>query len=110
MKTIEAVLDTNIIMDNTRDGMRVNIKTDESIAEYISPDGTLVKGTGLTKTLTKPTSITAIKSRLQSLPVQIAKLQEELDELTLDLPLVEIAVDTKIDDAILNGAEDQRVK
>jgi hypothetical protein len=108
---ITTVLDTQTIDDNTRNGMRVNITSDPiAVDSFISDDGTVVNGTGLTITKKlEETSIFEIQGRIDYLTTQIPVLQAELDGLNKQLPDIEAAVDDTISKAINNGAQDNRL-
>lgn len=110
MNNIQVVLDTNIIQDNTREGVRVNILQDaEAVDSYTLPNGDTIKVPGLT--VAKPAKVTTIgqiKSQIDSLMKEITTVQAQLDALNAQLPDVEAAVDETIATAITNGATDER--
>lgn len=107
---IEVLVDTNVITDNLKDGVRVRILENEPIQEYVSSDGIKITGSSLTKTTIKETTLSDIKNRIEQLNNEILIKTEELDKLVLKISEIEASIDTSIDEAIKNGATDNRTK
>ncbi len=109
-KQINVLVDTNIIEDNTADGLRVVISEETPIVgEFTASDGTIVKGSGLTQT--KQTTLTQgdLKTELASINNQIAGLITRQSETQSLLDGVSVAVDTAIVDKLKQpGTVDNR--
>lgn len=107
-KTYEVLMDTNIIENNTKESLRVNVKTIVTIDTFTTDDGEVITGANLKKESVEPKTLKEVTSRINELTAVINNAESERNTLMEEKTAMNTALDNAIAEKLANGGVDNR--